>query len=125
MATGEERRKQIRIFLPGGQVRLSSGPLLILIGKIVNISAKGAQLTCDCDLKSGDSVSIDITIPDGIRIQAQATIIYGQRSKDTKFVYGIEFSNMDEAHKKVLGDYILKSRATQDSLLRDELEKEN
>ena len=54
MLKGEERRKHIRIFLPGGQVRLVSGILLVLVGKVVDVSLGGVKFICSPEFSIGD-----------------------------------------------------------------------
>lgn len=72
----DEKRKQIRVFIPDGQVRLVTGPLLALVGKVENISLGGIRFTTETELKPGDQFEFQLYLPDGDKFSCEGKIIY-------------------------------------------------
>ena len=120
---GEERRKHIRVFLPNGQVRLVSGPLLALVGKVINLSVGGIKFSCDTDVKVGDQFDLELTLPSSIKFKCSSKIVYIENLQDAgnQTVCGAQFINLSVKEQLDLGEFILKMRAEQDSRLEDEL----
>ncbi|MFH1368704.1 MAG: PilZ domain-containing protein [Elusimicrobiota bacterium] len=123
MMKGEERRKHIRIFLPGGQVRLVSGPLLALIGKVINISIGGIKFSCESEVNVGDSFDLEITLPNSLKFKCTAKIVYVEtiENNENQVVCGAQFVNLSTREQIDLGEFILKMRAEQDNILKNEL----
>jgi hypothetical protein len=120
---GEERRKHIRIFLPNGQVRLVSGPLLALVGKVVNISVGGIKFISESDFKVGDIIDLEISLPNGIKFKSACRIVYVEAlgNNENQMVCGAQFADLNVKQQLDLGEFILKVRAEQDKILKDEL----
>ena len=121
---GEERRKHIRVFLPGGQVRLSCGPLLVLVGKIVDLSLGGIKIVCESQFACSEEVDLEVVLPSGLKFSCTARIVNleGSEERETQSVaYRLKFVNLTERQKKGLGEYILKVRAAQDMVLKKEI----
>lgn len=114
----EERRKYVRIFLPGGQVRLASGMLMALVGKVVDVSTGGVRFICNVGLKVGDEIDLELTLPTGVRFGCMAHIVHGESAgKDGAMTYGAQFVNLGLQEQRDLGDYIMQKRADQDDML--------
>lgn len=120
---GEERRKHIRIFLPGGQVRLVSGPLLALVGKVIDISIGGLKFICESDVHIGDVFSMEITLPNGMKFKCTAKVVYVEiiQDNENQVLCGAQFVEMSTQEQLELGEFILKIRAEQDNILKQEL----
>ena len=119
---GEERRKHVRIFLPGGQVRISSGELMVLVGKVVNISVGGIQFFCNFGLNIGDEIDLELTLPTGVKYRCSARIVHSEKSgsRDHQVAYGSQFLNLGVREQQELGDYIAKKRAEPDKMRQQE-----
>ena len=126
MMQGDERRKYIRIFLPGGQVRLSSGPYMALVGKVLNVSVGGIRFSCESEFFLGDNINLEIDLQDGMKLDCMVSVIYVEKSKENgnKLVYGGRFVAMSEAQKTALGEHIIKMKADQDTFLKKKLSGE-
>jgi c-di-GMP-binding flagellar brake protein YcgR len=123
MPQGEERRKHIRIFLPGGQVRLVSGILLVLVGKVIDISLGGVKFVCSPEFSSGDEIGMDLTLPNGLKLKCTAKICYREDrdNNQNEAVYGAQFVNLGTSEQAELGEFIMKQRAEQDGFLNKKL----
>ncbi len=113
---GDERRRHIRIFLPGGQVRLSTGPLMALVGKIRNISVGGMKIACEARLAVGETIRLEFSLPDGVRFQCAATIVYAEKdaSNGKQLLYGTQFLDLSPRDTGILGDFIMRMKEEQD-----------
>lgn len=118
---GEERRKHIRIFLPGGQVRLTSGPLLVFVGKVVDISVGGIKFISETEFSQGETLDLEIKLPSGVKYICSARIIHASRmeSKENVVMCGAQFIGLSETEQKNLGELIMRMRAEQDDILKD------
>ena len=118
---GEERRKHIRIFLPGGQVRLTSGPLLVFVGKVVDISVGGIKFISEAEFSEGETLDLEIKLPGGVKYICSARIIHVNRmeNKDNVVMCGAQFTGLSETEQKNLGELIMRMRAEQDDILKD------
>ncbi|MHB9154804.1 MAG: PilZ domain-containing protein [Endomicrobiales bacterium] len=121
---GEERRKHIRIFLPEGQVRLVSGILVVLVGKVVNLSLGGIMFKCSAEFNLGDELELEVTLPNGLKFKATASITHKEMmaGKSDELIYGAQFLGLGANEKLELGEYVMRKRAEQDNLLHGELE---
>jgi c-di-GMP-binding flagellar brake protein YcgR len=121
---GDERRKHVRIFLPGGQVRLASGMLMALVGKVVDLSIGGVKFACNVGLNIGDEIDLELTLPTGLKFRCGARIVHAENlgGKENNVVYGTQFNGLGPREQQELGDYIMKKRAEQDDMLHHELE---
>lgn len=117
---GEERRKHIRVYLPGGQVRLQSGPYLALIGKVMDISLGGMKFVSDENLSENDKIDLDITLPKGIRFSCAALVTSIEKIKD-RLICVIKFLNIGLKEELELGEYILNLKAEQDKIIKENL----
>jgi hypothetical protein len=117
---GEERRKYVRIFLAGGQVRLESGQLLPLVGKLVDISLKGIRFSCNSEVKLEDKIDLEITLPNGTKFRCIADVDIAQDMDEKRKtrIYRARFTNLGFKEQCELGDFVMKRRAEQDKLLR-------
>jgi hypothetical protein len=115
---GEERRRYIRIFLPGGQVRVISGPLLALVGRVIDVSIGGLKFCADSDFSEGEKIEMELTLPTGIKFKCISTIVSFEKvdAYGKKIVYMAKFVQMTEKDKEMLGDFIMKIKNEQDSL---------
>ncbi|MBN1822862.1 MAG: PilZ domain-containing protein [Endomicrobiales bacterium] len=120
---GEERRKHIRIFLPGGQIRLVSGILLVLVGRVVDISLGGIKFVCSADFKIGDEVDLEVTLPTGMRFKCNGRVCHMEeiQGNESERIFGTQFVNLGVREQFELGEYIMKKRAEQDDILHDKL----
>lgn len=123
MMKGEERRKHIRVFLPGGQVRLVSGPLLALIGKVLNISLGGIKFLCESEVKVGDQFDMEITLPNAEKFKCSAKVVYVENTsnRENSVICGAQFVDLTTREQLDMGEFILKMREEQDNLLKEEL----
>jgi len=121
MVQGEERRKHIRIFLPGGQVRLVSGILLVLVGKVIDISLGGVKFVCTPEFKVGDDLTLEVTLPSGMKLKCTAKISHRENFEhnQNEAVFGAQFIDLCTGDQAVLGEFIMKQRAAQDGYLND------
>lgn len=121
---GEERRKHVRVFLADGQVRLVSGMLIALIGKVVDISLGGLKFTCSSEFAVGDELDMEVTLPSGMRLKTQFSVTHMEvdAGKKDKLVYGGKFTSLSDDQKLELGEFVMRSRAEQDSMLKDKME---
>lgn len=118
---GEERRKHIRIFLPGGQVRLISGPFLALIGKVMDLSLGGIKFISESrDFNKGDKLDIEVTLPNGIRFKCQAGINFIENI-DNQIIYSVQFENLGFREQIELGEFIVQIRAEHDEFIKKNL----
>lgn len=120
---GDERRKHIRIFLPGGQVRLVSGPSLMLIGKVIDLSIGGIKIICKSNVKVGESFDLEITLPNAAKFKCDAKVVYVESIKGNgnHVICGAQFRDMNTKEQLGMGGFILKMRAEQDNILKKEL----
>lgn len=120
---GEERRKQVRIYLPDGEVRISSGMIFALAGKVVDISIGGIKLICSADFEPESVIDLEVTLPTGTKFKCLARIIYKEQSKDLKkeSIYGAEFVDLGKDEKARLGEFIMEIRRKQDDMLQNKL----
>ncbi|OGS17109.1 MAG: hypothetical protein A2219_04630 [Elusimicrobia bacterium RIFOXYA2_FULL_50_26] len=116
---GEERRKFIRVFLPAGQVRLMCGPLLALVGKIIDISVGGIKFQSESEFDEGDVLELEISLPSGLKLCCHAEIVCVQDTKSggNNMVYMSRFTRIAENDRAKLGDFIQKIKAEQDDIL--------
>jgi c-di-GMP-binding flagellar brake protein YcgR len=123
MQKGEERRKFIRIFLPGQQVRLVSGILLVRIGKVIDISLGGLKFVCSSDFNMGDEISVEVALPSGIKLKCMASICRADQVSNDKHdvIYGAKFVDLSADEQSELGSYIMQQRAEQDGKLSKEV----
>jgi len=123
MLQGEERRKFIRIFLPGQQVRLVSGILLVRVGKVVDISLGGIKFVCSSDFNMGDEISVEVALPSGLKLKCTASICRAEIINNDKHevIYGAQFVNLAADEQAELGSYIMQQRAEQDGKLSKEV----
>ena len=123
MMKGDEQRKHIRIFLPGGQVRLVSGPLLALIGKVIDLSIGGIKFICESNVKVGDNFDMEITLPNAAKFKCAAKVVYVENieSNENNVICGAQFLDMSTKEQLDMGEYILRLRAEQDNILKKEL----
>lgn len=123
MMKGEERRRHIRIFLPGGQVRLVSGPLLALIGKVIDISIGGLKFVCESEIKVGDTFEMEITLPNAMKFKCGAKVVYVENieNNENQLICGAQFMDLSGKDQLDLGEFILKMRAEQDQILKQEI----
>ena len=119
MLKGEERRKHVRIFLPGGQVRLVSGILLVLVGKVVDISLGGVKFVCSPEFDVGDDIGMELTLPTGMKLKCTAKICHmeNRENNQNESIYGAQFVDLGTNEQAELGEYIMRLRAEQDSFL--------
>jgi len=119
MLRGEERRKHIRIFLPGGQVRLVSGILLVLVGKVVDISLGGVKFVCSPEFNIGDSIGLEVTLPNGMKLKCSASICHMEtrENNQNEALYGVQFDDLGTNEQAELGEFIMRLRAEQDGFL--------
>jgi cell division protein YceG involved in septum cleavage len=124
VAQGEERRKHVRIFLPGGQVRLVSGMLLALVGKVIDISVGGVKFIGNTGFSAGDDIDLEVTLPSGMKFKCIARIAHYENipNNEQQIIYGAQFINLSLNERLELGEYVMKKRAEQDDLLHQELE---
>jgi len=117
----EERRKYVRIFMPGGQVRLASGMLMALVGKVADISAGGVRFVCNVVLKVGDEIDLELTLPTGLTFCCLAHIIHEESAgnKDA-MTYGVQFVNLGLQEQQRIDDYIMQKLAEQDDVPHQE-----
>lgn len=120
MPLGEERRKYIRIFLPGGKVRFLSGQYLALVGRMVDVSVGGVSFISEMKLSIDESVNLEIVIPDGVKFKCLAKIVRIE-SKANQIICAASFVNLGESEQKKLGEFIMKMRSIQDKLLKKNL----
>jgi hypothetical protein len=120
MTKGEERRRYIRIFLPGGQVRLISGPFLALVGKVLDISVGGIRFICESEFAAGESLNLEIALPNGMKLDCIAKIIYAEKSPQNakQILFGAQFISLTVSQKTKLGEFIIQMRAEQDGFLK-------
>jgi len=123
MPIGEERRKNIRIFLPGGQVRLVSGILLVLVGKVVDISLGGMKFVCTPEFNVGDEPALEVTLPNGMKLKCNAKICHMEtiENNQNEAIYGAQFTGLGTSEQAELGEFIMKQRAEQDGFLNRKL----
>jgi hypothetical protein len=123
MSIGEERRKHIRIFLPGGQVRLVSGILLVLVGKVVDISLGGMKFVCSPEFNVGDEPGLEVTLPNGMKLKCAAKICHMEtiENNQNEAIYGAQFTGLGTNEQAELGEFIMKQRAEQDGFLNKKL----
>jgi len=122
---GEERRKFIRVFLPAGQVRLMCGPLLVLVGKIVDISVGGIKFQSESEFNEGDVLELEISLPSDFKLCCHAEIVCVQDPKrgGSSMVYMSRFTRINENDRAKLGEFIQKIKAEQDNMLWKKLEE--
>ncbi|HBU70144.1 MAG TPA: hypothetical protein DEE98_07165 [Elusimicrobia bacterium] len=120
---GEERRKYIRVFLPAGQMRILSGPLLVLVGKIIDISVGGVKFSAESEYANGDTVELEITLPNSVKFKCSAEIVgvAGTGKKENKKLYMAKFVSLSAGEQEMLGEFIETTKAEQDSILWNEL----
>lgn len=106
---GEERRKHIRAFLSDGQVRMVSGLMEPLVGRVIDVSLSGMRIMCQSELAPGEDFKLELTLPSGLRFSCQAVIIHGQRmpGDHRHLYYGVQFADMSCDDRAKLGDYIM------------------
>ena len=123
MLQGEERRKFIRIFLPGLQVRLNSGILFVRIGKVIDISLGGIKFVCSSEFNLGDDINVEVALPSGLKLKCTANINRAEKVNNDKHevVYGAQFVNLAANEQTELGTYIMEQRAEQDGKLSKEV----
>jgi hypothetical protein len=119
MLKGEERRKHIRIFLPGGQVRLASGILLVLVGKVMDISLGGVKFVCSPEFNVGDDIELEVTLPTGIKLKCTAKICHmeSRENNQNESIYGAQFLDLGTNEQAELGEFIMRLRAEQDGFI--------
>jgi|AGTN01.2.fsa_nt_gi PilZ domain. len=121
---GEERRKHVRVFLSDGQVRLVSGMLIALVGKVVDISLGGLKFTCSAEFKVDDELDMEVTLPNGMKLKTPFRVTHLEMAagKKDKLVYGGTFTSLSDDQKLELGEFVMRTRAEQDSILKDKIE---
>lgn len=121
---GEERRKHVRIFLPGGQVRVASGMLMALAGKVINISVGGVEFCSTAGFNPNDEIDLEVTLPTGMKFKCVARVVHFEQGtgNDNQVMYGAEFVELGARERLELGEYIMRKRAEQDDLLKKKLE---
>jgi c-di-GMP-binding flagellar brake protein YcgR len=120
---GEERRKHIRVFLSGGQVRIISGPILALLGRMLDISIGGMKFQSETELVANEVLSLEILLPDGQKFTCSGMIIHTQHTAAGELIYGLRFVNLSNTAKSMLGEFVMKARAEQDGIIRRELDE--
>ena len=110
---GIERRKTVRIkplmyikFLVDSYKKLKESS-----GIVRDISLDGARIETEGELSKGSIIEAGISSSEIPLIEVIAQVIWERtKEKDNKILYdiGIQFLEMDEKSRKILGDYLLK-----------------
>lgn len=105
----EERRKHVRVFVDGWQIRLVSGPFQLLVGNVINLSMGGLKFTCDQHFGPGEKIDFELIFPTGKKFLCSAEIVYSQQpgGKNKKWVYGVKFQNLSPEMEKEIKDFII------------------
>ncbi len=123
MRLGEERRKHIRVFFPGGKVRIKSGQIFALVGKIVDLSLGGIRFTTETDFTSGETITIEIILVDGMKFKCDAKVIHLE-TEGNQNMCGVSFLNLAEQDEQELGELVMTMRSRQDHKCIDERENQ-
>ena len=123
MRLGEERRKHIRVFFPGGKVRIKSGQIFALVGKIIDISLGGIRFTTEADFAHGETITLEIVLVDGMKFKCDAKVVHLE-TISTQNACGASFLNLAQNDEKELGELVMSLRSQQDEKCRDERETE-
>ena len=112
-----ERRKSVRIFLPGNQVRIVSGPYMALVGRVFDISQGGVRFSCESELGNNEFIELEIVLPYGSKVKSECRIVHAERDprNNARLLYGVEFITLDPAASASLAEYIAGLKATQDN----------
>jgi hypothetical protein len=113
---GEERRKYIRVYMPNGEMRILSGPVNALVGKIVDISIGGIRFVTDSEYKHGESLDLDLKLPNGFRLGCVAEIV-AVSCIEGRTVYMAKFTKINDFDRDQLGDIIVKLKIEQDAIV--------
>src|SRR5271157_1615697 len=105
----EERRKHVRVFVDGWQIRLVSGPLQLLVGSVIDLSLGGLKFTCEQHLEPGEKVDFELIFPTGLKFPCSAEIVYRMepQGNNKKWVYGLKFQNLSPEMERELKDFII------------------
>lgn len=120
MRPGEERRKKIRIFLPDGKVRQLSSGISVLVGRALDISVSGVRFICETKVEVGEELDLEIVIPNTSRFKCITKVVHLDAA-GKQMICGAAFMNLNEKEQISLGEYIMKAKANQDKMLRENL----
>ena len=104
-----EKRKHVRVFVDGWQIRLISGPLQLLVGNVIDLSMGGLKFTCDQPLDPEETIDFELILPSGKKLPCSAEIAYRQEpeGKDKHRVYGAKFQKLTPEVEKELKEFII------------------
>ena len=122
MGQNEERRHSVRIFLPGNQVRIVSGPYMALAGKVFDISTGGVRFSCESELGNNEFIELEIVLPYGEKVKSVCRIIHAEKDPKhrTRMLYGVEFLTLDARASASLAEYIVNLKAVQEPAVNPE-----
>jgi c-di-GMP-binding flagellar brake protein YcgR len=105
----------VRIFLPGNQVRIVTGPYVALVGHVFDISAGGVRFYCESDLGNNEFIELEIVLPSG-KIKLDCRVVHTERDPQhrARLLYGVEFLNLVAPARAELEEYIANIKAAQE-----------
>lgn len=111
-----ERRHSVRIFLPGNQVRIVSGPYMALAGKVFDISEGGVRFSCESELGNNEFLELEIVLPYGDKVKSECRIVHAEKDPNhrSRMLYGVEFLTLDVKASASLAQYIADLKAAQE-----------
>ena len=93
----------------------------------MDLSVRGLRFVSASALKKGQKIQAIFNLGEEIRMDLAAVVRHGHKWREREWIYGIEFFIRDfkdlREHLK-LEHFIAQTRARQDQILREHLEKE-
>lgn len=119
-----ERRKFIRV-MEGSPLTFVTSRGKSGEGELMDISLRGMRFVSEQNLTVGEKIRTVFILTNGISLDLSGVVRHRQ-GKAQRWIYGVEFSIQDykdlKEHIK-LNDYIIRTRAEQDRILRREILK--
>ncbi len=92
-----DRRVLQRIEIPGAQIRCRKPSVLSIIpshttpAPLINLSKSGLSFTSEHEFSSGSSIKMNLTFPDGFRLELVGQIRWKKEMSGEGFQFGVQF----------------------------------
>ena len=117
---GEEKRREIRIFVSLPVIFHREYDQSEIRGDMVDLSLGGMSIKTEISLKENDTLKLKFELPDGLRFIFLGRVITS-REEEGSIVYGIKFIKQDPVDRLTLSEFIMQARAKQEFWIKDKM----
>lgn len=119
---GEEKRREIRIFVSLPVVFHREQDRSENVGDMVDLSLGGASIRTKSNLEQDDTIKVKFELPNAARFIFLGKILTSRGDAGQK-VYGVKFIKQDPVDRLNLSEFIMQRRAEQEFWIKDKVKE--